>query len=88
MTDPVPLRERIRDRQTGRTHEILARDASVMSDVPLIQGAKVILIRDMLNARGGVILESELAARFIPVDPSEPIERSRLHVVPKPEEGR
>ncbi|AMB47839.1 hypothetical protein [Methylobacterium sp. AMS5] len=83
--DPVPLRERVRDTRNKRTYEVLARDASVLSGGPLVSGAKVILLRDMINARGGVTTEEELNAFFAPVDPSEPVGRSKLHLV-KPED--
>ncbi|MFG7486353.1 hypothetical protein [Methylorubrum rhodesianum] len=83
-----PLRERIRDRRTGRTHEILARDAEIATSAVLREGAKVVVIREMLTARVRVILVGEISGgHFEPVDPGEPVERSRLHVVPKPEEG-
>lgn len=39
----------------------------------------------MLTARVRVIPWEVIDARFVPVDPTEPVERSRLHAVPKPE---
>ena len=85
--DPVPLRERVRDTHSQRTYEVLVREATIFSNLPLKQGDKVVLLRDMTNARGGVITEEEMNARFVSVDPSEPVERSKLHVV-KPEDDR
>ena len=82
-----PLRERVRDPKTSQTHEVLARDAWIVSDVPLRKGDRVVLLRGMLNARWGVTTERELEARFVPVDPSEPVGRSKLHLV-KPEDDR
>lgn len=88
MSDPVPLRERIRDPKTNRTHEILARDAEIDTASPFQNGAKAVVIRCMLTARVRVIPTHEIDARFVPVDPSEPANRSRLHVVSKPEDDR
>ena len=83
MTDPVPLRERVRDTKTRMTHEILARDAEIDTASPLRNGAKAVVIRCMLTARVRVIPTDEIEVRFVPVDPSEPVGRSKLHVVPK-----
>lgn len=84
--DSVPLRERIRDRRTGRDHEVLAREAELASSAVLRHGAKVVVLREMLNARVRVIPVDEIAARFVPVDPSEPVQAARLQLVPKAEE--
>jgi hypothetical protein len=83
--DPVPLRERVRDRRTGRDHEVLAREAEFASAAVLRQGAKVVVVREMLNARVRVFAGGEIAARFVPVAPDEPVQTARLHVVPKDE---
>ncbi|GAA0267662.1 hypothetical protein LNAOJCKE_3047 [Methylorubrum aminovorans] len=48
--DPVPLRERLRDPNTGRDHEVLSRDAEFASSTVLRHGAKVVVLREMLNA--------------------------------------
>ncbi|MBB2959910.1 hypothetical protein [Methylobacterium sp. R2-1] len=84
--DPVPLRERIRDRRTGRDHEVLAREAELASAAVLRQGEKVVVVREMLNARVRVFVVDEIAARFVPVDPDEPVQTARLRAVPKPED--
>lgn len=81
-----PLRERVRDPKTNRTHEVLARDAEVVSASPFQNGAKAVVIRCMLTARVRVIPTHEINVRFVPVDPSEPANRSKLHLV-KPEDN-
>ncbi|BDL41077.1 hypothetical protein [Methylorubrum sp. GM97] len=83
-----PLRERVRDPKTNRTHEVLARDAEVVSASPFQNGAKAVVIRCMLTARVRVIPTHEIDVRFVPVDPSEPVSRSKLHVVSKSEDDR
>ena len=87
MSDPVPLRERVRDRRMGRDHEVLAREAEIASAAVLRQGEKVVVVREMLNARVRVFVVDEIADRFVPVDPDEPVQTARLRSVPKPEEG-
>ena len=63
---------------------MLSRGAEFASSTVLRHGAKVVVLQEMLTGRVRVHLASEVEGdRFVPVDPSEPVERSKLHVVQK-----